>query len=70
MNTCNQPVWKKGKGLILDGHCGLKRGHDGKCMLHVETKRPVRRSGGKQLDLDISDPYDEWKLNKDLPTSG
>jgi hypothetical protein len=62
---CGAAIW--GKGSIANppiGHCVLPRGHNGKCMILVETTG----SEAVQEELDLEpDPTDVWKPGRDIP---
>ena len=63
-DVCGKQIWKKGRGLVLEGHCGLAQQHIGRCMLQVETRAEAERMSTKQLDLDLTEA---WKPIRDLP---
>ncbi len=62
--VCGKQIWKKGGGLIIDGHCGLTKNHNEKCSLVNTAKAEAERMSTKQLDLDLTE---HWKPCRDLP---
>lgn len=65
---CGAAVW--GKGSVLNrplGHCSLPKGHEGKCMIQVETKKIGEVQFELDLDLTDPDPCDTWKPGRDIP---
>ncbi len=69
--SCDLPIFGKGKGLIVVGHCALPEGHMGQCAMLVETKKQEGDSSDdEQKEFDFTELYDKWRPIRDIGDGG
>ena len=65
--SCDLPIFGKGKGLVVIGHCALSPGHTGQCAMMVETKKQDdNTSDDEQKEFDFTDLYENWRPIRDI----